>query len=545
MSSYARHLAPNATPQSERADARQVRNSAGGFTFALDDFARLERFLILGNEGGSYYATERALTIENAGALVRCLGVDGARTVDTIVAISESGRAPENDPAIFALALAASHAVPSVRARALAAMPRVCRTGTHLFHFVREVQALRGWGRALRKAIASWYLAKAPDELAYQLAKYTQRDGVSHRDVLRLAHPKAKDPATHALLRWAVAGEGALGPREVKRVDATAIYPAVDASAMPRLVEGFARVRAQDLSSRDVAALITEHGLTHEMIPSIYLARPEVWEALLPRMPLHAMLRNLARMTANGLVAPGSAATSRIVARLGDRDAIRKSRVHPMDVLIALRTYASGHGLRGSLAWTPVSTIVDALDAAFDLAFVNVEPTGKTLMLALDVSGSMSMGQLAGSPLTPREAAAAMALVTARTERDYQIMAFSDRFVPLDVTARMRLHDVVEKTSRLPFSATDCAIPMLHATERNLRVDAFCVYTDNETWFGGIHPHQALAAYRAKTGIPAKLVVTGMTATKFTIADPNDPGMLDVVGFDAAAPAILAAFLRN
>lgn len=548
MSTYARHLAPNATPQTERADARQVRNSAGGFTFAVDDFARLERFLILGCEGGSYYASERKLAIENAGAVLRCLGLDGARAVETIAKVSESGRAPKNDPAIFALALAAAHEAPAVRARALAALPRVCRTGTHLFRFVREVQALRGWGRALRKAIAKWYLAKAPEDLAYQLAKYQSRDGVSHRDVLRLAHPMAVDPATNAILRWAVAGADGLGAREVSRRakdGEVARYEAVDSLALPRLIWGFERVRAADLGSIEVAKLITEHGLTHEMVPSIYLARPEIWAALLPRMPLHATLRNLGRMTANGLLAPGADATKLVVSKLGDRDAIRKSRVHPMDVLLALRTYASGHGLRGSLSWTPVATIVDALDAAFDLAFHNVVPTGKTLMLALDVSGSMTMGRVGGAPLSPREAAAAMALVTARTERDYQIMAFSDRFVPVDITARMRLDDVVKKTSSLPFGGTDCALPMVHATKQALRVDAFCVYTDNETWFGKIHPHQALAAYRAKTGIPAKLVVTGMTATQFTIADPNDAGMLDVVGFDAAAPAVLADFVRS
>ena len=45
-------------------------------------------------------------------------------------------------------------------------------------------------------------------------------------------------------------------------------------------------------------------------------------------------------------------------------------------------------------------------------------------------------------------------------------------------------------------------------------------------------------------GRAAKLVVVGMTATGFTIADPNDAGMLDVVGFDAGAPQVMADFVR-
>jgi 60 kDa SS-A/Ro ribonucleoprotein len=98
--------------------------------------------------------------------------------------------------------------------------------------------------------------------------------------------------------------------------------------------------------------------------------------------------------------------------------------------------------------------------------------------------------------------------------------------------------------SAVPMGATDCALPMIHAREQRLPVDVFVIYTDNETWFGATHPYKALQQYRETTGIPAKLVVAGLTATQFSIADPNDAGSLDVVGFDAAAPAVLADFAR-
>jgi 60 kDa SS-A/Ro ribonucleoprotein len=51
--------------------------------------------------------------------------------------------------------------------------------------------------------------------------------------------------------------------------------------------------------------------------------------------------------------------------------------------------------------------------------------------------------------------------------------------------------------------------------------------------------------YREKMNIPAKLCVVAMTSTGYSIADPNDAGMLDVVGFDAAAPQIMADFARG
>jgi 60 kDa SS-A/Ro ribonucleoprotein len=56
---------------------------------------------------------------------------------------------------------------------------------------------------------------------------------------------------------------------------------------------------------------------------------------------------------------------------------------------------------------------------------------------------------------------------------------------------------------------------------------------------------QALQQYRARTGIAAKLVVVGMVSNGFSIADPDDVGMLDVVGFDTATPAVIADFVRQ
>ena len=36
-----------------------------------------------------------------------------------------------------------------------------------------------------------------------------------------------------------------------------------------------------------------------------------------------------------------------------------------------------------------------------------------------------------------------------------------------------------------------------------------------------------------------------MDSNGFSIADPNDAGMLDVVGFDSATPALMADFSRS
>jgi 60 kDa SS-A/Ro ribonucleoprotein len=207
------------TPQAEQIPgSTQIPNSAGGYAWPVDHWTRLDRFLVLGTEGGTFYVGEHALTAESAQAVVACLAADGARVEQRTVENSESGRAPKNDPALFVLAMAAGLGDEATRAAALASLDRVARTGTHLFHFLQYVKAFRGWGRGVRSAVGRWYSRKTPHDLAYQLLKYQSRDGWAHRDALRLAHPKAPSSEHDALFRFAtrgweaVAGAEALGP---------------------------------------------------------------------------------------------------------------------------------------------------------------------------------------------------------------------------------------------------------------------------------------------------------------------------------------------
>jgi 60 kDa SS-A/Ro ribonucleoprotein len=537
---FATRLARLITPQSEPIPGTgQVPNSAGGYAWPLGEWGRLDRFLVLGSEGVTFYVRERALTVENARVVESLVREQGEAVVRRVVEMSASGRVASNDPALFVLAMAASLGDEATRKAALAALPEVARTGTHLFHWLQFVTGFRGWGRGVRRAVADWYVEKSDGALAYQMLKYPSRDGWAHRDALRLAHPKPKSPTQDLLFRLATRGW----------LELEAIPEGVDPEVR-QLLEGVHALR--ELDPREAATRIAELRLVREMVPTPLLRHPEVWEALLAEMPLGAMIRNLATMTRVGLVAPGSDATARVVERLGDADRLRSARIHPIGVLSALKTYAQGHGMRGRGFWEPVAPVVDALDGAFYATFQNAPTTGKRVMLALDVSGSMGAGVHGLDYLSCREAAAAMALVTAATEPKHMFTAFTAAFggfgwsglSTLSISPRERLDDVVSRTSGLPFGGTDCALPMLEATKRGWAVDVFVVYTDNETWAGDIHPSQALRRYREKSGIPARLVVVGMASNGFTIADPEDGGMLDVVGFDAATPRLIAEFVR-
>ena len=543
---YLNRILKEPTPQSESLEG-MVPNSAGGHAYPVDDMTRLRRFLILGSEGGSYYTDERKLTLENAAAVKRCITSSensGIDAVGEIIAFSQARRAPKPGPLLFALAMAASYGSNVVRWQALNGLPLVARTGSHLQMFIDYVGSMRGWGRGLRRAVGRWYTDKDIRNAVYQAVKYRQRYNWTHRDLLRKAHPKAASSVFNDFFAWITQGT----------------MPDEDNDYFS-LIHAYEEAKTADVNR--LTNLIAKYQMTWEMVPAEMLDRREVWTVLADHRPITALVRNLATLTRLGVIAPmQSAWACQRLNAIGNPMTEGYSIIHPINVLSALLTYRSGKSVRGSNTWTPAPQVVDALDQAFERSFATAPQTNQRFYLGIDVSGSMDNGEVAGVPgLSPRMAAAAMAMVIARREPNYYMAGFAadgdwttpgmslrhrgSQMAPLSITASDSLSDAIQKTNALPFGRTDCALPMLDALEKKILVDVFVILTDSETWVGNIHPVAALEKYRKEMGIPAKLVVVGMVSNGFSIADPSDGGMMDVVGFDAAAPALIADFAMS
>lgn len=528
---YAQYGKPNFTPQSQPLEG-QVKNSAGGYSYAVDKWALLERFLILGSEGGTYYIKEEELTERNAKNLIECIKEDANLVVHILTDISNNGRAVRNTPALFALAMVQKYGTDKDKQLAYTMLSVVARTGYHWLMWAQYSKNLAGTGMGWRKAVARLLNNMDENKLAYQFIKYQQREGMSQRDLLRLAHPKPEDTPHDLLYQYVTKGW-------------TWMYKP---DGMPDIIWNAEIAKTAGV---DKIAAMARDGLPREAIPTQHLNDIKVWEALLPSMPLHATVRNLGKMTSIGLIKPMSDAEQSIVEKLSSQDYIHRSRLHPLSILVALKTYSQGKGMRGSLNWSPSRAVLDALDKAFYMSFANVEPSRERYLLALDVSGSMNV-DIAGLPLSAREAASAMAMVVAATEPAYHTIAFtsngSDRpfsnseVIPFNISPRERLDDIIRRTNGLPFRGTDCALPMIYADKEGMLIDKFVVITDSETWAGDIHPSEALRQYRRKWNAGAKLIVVATTSNGFSIADPNDLGMLDVVGFDTTVPQVISSF---
>jgi 60 kDa SS-A/Ro ribonucleoprotein len=517
-----------ATPQTKRTPGRtdEVKNNAGGFVFKVDDKSRLERFLVLGTDKGTYYVGEQKLTAENISFLKEMVRKDERLVVDTAVDVSVNGRALKNSPALFALATVMTEGQDKAYARE--AVQKVARTSTHLFEYAQYIDDLGGWGRAKRRSVAEWYENKSLDTLAYQAVKYRQRNGWTHRDLFRLSHPQGVNGDVGAfILKGDVSIEA------------------------PILLKGF-HMMQKATSVNEVVRILEEYrGLPWEAIPTQFLKDVKVWKTLFYNGQLRgqALIRNITRLARIGAFDDMVFATDYANA-IANQEMIQKTRLHPINFLNAVVVHEYGQIDRNGYSmwsagrkkdWKSNGKIVDALNEGFHMAFKTVEPSGKRTLVATDVSGSMSQAAI-GLDLSCAQVSAAVAMTIARTEPYSDIVGFSSSIVDLGITAKSSFADAMRKVSNRNFGGTDAAAAIKYASTKNIEVDTFVVITDNETWSGSEKPFQALKQYRQKTGIDARLAVLGVASTDFTIADPTDRGSMDFCGFDSNAPKALRDF---
>lgn len=526
------------TPQTRKAEKGQKRNNAGGFSFKVSDADRFRRFLTIGTDGGTYYVGESELTEKEVAFVQKYIDKAGTAAVEEIVNVSSNALAPKNSQALFALAVAFKSEDLAVKAAAKAALSQVARTSTHLFEFAQYLENIAGWGRAKKSAVAAWYTDKATDQLAYQAVKYRQRNGWTHRDLLRLSHPQGLDSN---VVNW-ILGKPTEGE-------------------LPQIIQTFEALQNAKSEKEVLAILKANKNAPWELIPTEFHKSAKIWEQLFRNgMGQTALLRNTTRFAKLGLFDDMVLAADYAKA-LTDKEAIHKGRVHPINYLNASIVFSQGRTPRGESGywgygrekdWTTNRKVSAALDKGYELAFKNIVPAEKRTFVALDVSGSMA-SKASGLELSCAQVTGAMANMIAKTE-PYSIFrgftsggyGYSSRgssgLTDLGIDENDSLATVSNKISGKSFGGTDCSLPMVQAKKENLEVDTFIVMTDNETYAGSAHPHQALEAYRKASGIDAKLVVVAATSTRFTIADASDGGMLDMSGFDSSSPAFIADF---
>lgn len=499
------------TPQAVQADIRQVKNRAGGYVFKADPFEVARRFLIMG-AFNTFYAQKDEIAQDMASAFMAALDADGLRTAQLVHEISTKRANVRQHPVIWAWAVCSASKDPAVRSFVADHFTDVVRTGTQLFLFTKYAKGFRGAGRGLRRAVGSWYHQPGVE---YQLVKYRQREGWTHRDVLRRFHPTST-PA----LRWA-AGKAAEGEE------------------LGQLIEAFdALQRTEHVPTAEF--LVRQHSLPWEAIPDRFLNERSVLEAAMLRMPGMALVRQLPRLQKAGISVSDLAAA--ILTKAGNQ--------HPVFLLNAELTYASGQG-RGQ-SWKVEPKILDALDATVEAAFEGGDRFQAKTAVVIDVSGSMGSGfgrrghiphgvfNAYTSTWAPLVYASVLAAGFVKLGDHVDVLAVDTRLHHPAISSRQRFDDVVRTVAGYGGGGTNLGLAIQALTAAKDSYELIVMLSDNETWAGGGHVHQHLARYRHRHGL-ARFVGVDLVPNSWSLTPNDDPLSLQAVGWD---PAIFDATIQ-
>lgn len=329
----------------------------------------------------------------------------------------------------------------------------------------------RGQGGRAVKCAAAKKLASIDE---YAAIKYAgDGRGYSLRDLMRVYHPKPRDEKSADLLKY-ISG----------KIDWDQTAP--DALPQVRAIEALKKLNSQDFidKSPEAAAIIREHRLPHNVVTGI-LGKIDrtVWAALMEDMPLFALVRHLATLESNGVIASAEP-DERIIKRLTDGPAIHRAKILPF---------------RFSQAWQQVETtwLRKALEEAVDLS-VDCLPDikGRTAVL-LDVSGSMEGRFLM--------AGGVLALSAYRKAgNDGNFFLFDTNVEHFEIREG---ESIISAASRIKCGGgTDTGVALRHMTDENIFADNIVIVTDEQQNTGSPF-YRELRRYRKKVNEDARAFV--------------------------------------
>lgn len=448
-----------------------------------------------------------------------------------------------------------------------------------------------GWGTKRKKGIASFYTDANKDalRLLYLVTKYKRRHNWSHADILLFTHLKFSNLMEGKELvltysrygyhhkkyislksRMSTSPVNETVGRVIDLIDVLekikALTPDDDTEnidTLCNLIEKYGKLCCEE-EWENVCYLYGQmncrnnseeprksFGICKEHVPTKFFQYPEVWRRLLPNMALGCMIRNLSKMTELEIF-DDQENVNRVTSALRDPEILKRARIHPLSILIALHTYQKGESDRSKSKWNPNLEICGALDEAFHQSFKSVQlfldnPTNKKFYLAIDCSTIMKESECCHCDvISPVVAAAALTLVMRKMETHCQVVAFGEDLadnVPIADTISETVTQITEYAeSNNLGKEIDPTVVIQNARDEKIDVDVFIFFTACKGIKGDAT--DMLQKYRSTMNKPdAKLIVCAMSCNDETVVQPNDPFVLHVCGFDQNMLTIIHEFV--
>ncbi len=416
-------------------------NEAGGTAYKLSPKSALAQYAATGCFSHTFY-TDAGEQLEKVLELTNEL--DGEFIAKTAVYAREKGFMKDM-PALLA-------AVLSTKDKALfeRVFPRLIDNGKMLRNFVQIMRSgavgRKSLGSLPKRLVREWFETRGSE----QIFKQSVGQSPSFADVLKMVHPKPKDPEKEALYGYFIGRE-------------------IDADKLPEIVKAFEKFKNGDSLKVPNVPFQMLTALPISTIEWTQIARNAAWQ--MTRMNLNTFQRQGVFQDAEMV--------ELIANRLRDREAIKRARVFPYQLL-------SAYSAASQNAEMPRS-VTEALQDAMEIATENVPEIKGKVFVFPDISGSMRSpvtGFRKGATSAVRciDAAALVAACILRKNPTAEVIPFESNTVKVSLNPRDSIMTNANKLASLPAGGTNCSAPLSELNRCKAQGDVLIYVSDNESW---------------------------------------------------------------
>jgi 60 kDa SS-A/Ro ribonucleoprotein len=405
-----------------------------------------------------------------------------------------------------------------------AIFPRVIDNARMLRNFVQIMRSgvvgRKSLGSAPKRLVREWLDAREPASLF----KANVGQDPSLADIVKMVHPKPKDPNYEALFGYFIGRD-------------------YNAGALPDLVRDFETFKSGTVNERGEVP-----DVPFQMLTALELATKE-WTAIARRAPWQMTRMNLNTFARHGVFdEPGMA--DLIAQRLSDPEKIAKSRVFPYQLMVAYAMADANKAIP--------QIVANALQDAMEIATANVPDFGGKVYVFPDVSGSMHSavtGYRKGATSTVRcvDVAALVAATVLRKNPRAEVIPFESNVIELRLNPRDSVMTNAQKLASLPAGGTNCSAPLELLNKRRASGDLVIYVSDYESWidaphygrFGGSATRTMREWATFKQRNPTARMVCIDVQPYGTVQAKERPDILNIGGFSDQVFEVIAEFARG
>ncbi|KAF5293979.1 hypothetical protein FQR65_LT10950 [Abscondita terminalis] len=529
---------------------------------------RLKRFLYTSSEKPRFITgnaeLHKAYTPEKVKCVSEILNSNQPELLLNIIEIVNSeALLPKRETLFFVLALATTVSPnPEYTHKLYTTLQNIIKSLEDLFKFLKFYTTLqKKFSSAVNKVIGAYYFKKDPLALAEEITKSKGFHSWTHKDLIKLSHYRCDSVLTRIVIIYIMHGFAKAKMLAEGNTEADEII-----TLLSKINE---LKRCED--EKRVAELVTILHCNLKQVPSIFHHSALVWEALIPNISISELITQLPKLYKLGFLKVNSRIQNKIIEILNNSELIRASEINPIEVFIGLRNFEKGgkpidpkfalyletqenekkSDVNKEVPKCP--PLVNALNKAMQFAYQNPKPTGRRIMIGVEISKKMDDLCLTNKNVSCLDAATIIIISLIKTEKDVTVAVFNDTKISIvSMEKGITFNQVQAKLKQAKNGIVVLSSIFEWTMNKKKQIDVFINFFHHQ-WMINIpkerrskeQPLNLLNTYRKKMALPhTKLISFSLSSPNLGLADGSS-NIIDICGFNKEVPNIVEAFSRG